>query len=282
MTTTSHADLRNTRLTFGGILRSEIIKLWTLRSTFWCCVIVILLTIGVGLLLSTIQRPGATTPNLSYAEQQAMAVLYATGGTGIGQLVFSVLGVLVISGEYGTGMIRATFAADPKRLGTMFGKAIVLGVTTFVVALIAVFGTVAVCFPLMHVKGVYPDLGNSKVLLSLFGAAAYLAVISLIAFSIGAIIRSTAAGIATAIGLVLVVPAILGIVAATTGATWAYNIIAFLPTNAGAKVYDYNSSAPSGIDGVISLDAYTGGLVLLGWFVVLFVVSLVLVKRRDA
>ena len=277
---------RSTRLTFGGVLKSEFIKLFTLRSTFWCCVIVVVLAVGVGLLLATVTPPARSgvpaAPNPTNLQQQATAVRDATVGTGIGQLVLSVLGVLVISGEYGTGMIRSTFAAEPKRLPTLIAKSIVLGITTFVVGLITVFGTAAIIFPLLPGIHVHPDWSDSKLLLSLFGAAGYLAVISLIAFSIGALIRNTAGGIAAAIGLILVAPTILEIVAGTTGAVWAQNLVAFAPTTAGAKLYSYISSSPSRTDGVVSLDAHQGGLVLLAWFVVLFVAAAVALKRRDA
>jgi ABC-2 type transport system permease protein len=286
VTATALPATRSSRLSFGGVLRSEWIKLWTLRSTFWCCVIVILLGIGVGLLLATVQAPARAgvpaAPDPTAAQQQAIAVRDATVGTGIGQLVLSVLGVLVISGEYGTGMIRSTFAAEPKRLPTLVAKAIVLGVTTFLVGLITVFGTAAIIFPLLPGIKVHPDWGDGKLLVALLGAAVYLALISLIAFSIGAIIRNTAGGIAAAIGLILVVPTVLSIVAITTGATWAANLAAFAPTDAGRKLYAYVTSTPASTDGVVSLDATQGGLVLAAWFVVLIVVAGVLMKRRDA
>ena len=283
---TAIASTRPLRLTFGGVLRSEWIKLWTLRSTFWCCVIVILLAIGVGLLLATVQAPARAgvpvAPDPTTAQQQAIAVRDATVGTGIGQLVLSVLGVLVISGEYGTGMIRSTFAAEPRRLPTLIAKAIVLGVTTFVIGLVTVFATAAVIFPLLPTIHIHPDWGDSKLLLALLGAAAYLALISLIAFSVGAIIRNTAGGIAAAMGLILVVPTVLGIVSATTGAAWAANLVSFTPTSAGAKLFAYVESTPASTDGIVSLDATQGGLVLVAWFVVLIVVAAVLMKRRDA
>lgn len=285
-TSTVAAPPRAGRLTFGGVLKSEFIKLWTLRSTFWCCVIVVILAVGVGLLLATVQRPAQegipAAPNPTTLQQQITAVRDATVGTQIGQLVLSVLGVLVISGEYSTGMIRSTFAAEPKRLPTLIAKAIVLGITTFVVALVAVFGTAAIIFPLLPGIHVHPDWTDSKLLLSLFGSTIYLTLISLIAFSIGAILRSTAGGIATAMGLVLVAPAVLNIVAITTGAAWAANLVAFLPTDAGGKLFAYASSSPSTTAGVVSLDAHQGGYVLLAWFVVLFVAAAVLLKRRDA
>jgi ABC-2 type transport system permease protein len=69
---------------------------------------------------------------------------------------------------------------------------------------------------------------------------------------------------------------------APTGQTWAYNVQAFLPTVAGAKVYAFVSSSPSTTSGVVSLDAHTGGIVLLAWFVVLFGIAAIQLKRRDA
>jgi ABC-2 type transport system permease protein len=280
------STVRPIRLTFGGVLRSEWIKLWTLRSTFWCCVIVIVLGIGVGLLLATVHAPARAgvpaAPNPDTAQQQAIALRDATVGTGIGQLVLSVLGVLVISGEYGTGMIRSTFAAEPKRLPTLLAKAIVLGVTTFLVGLVTVLATAAIIFPLLPGIHVHPDWGDSKLVLGLLGAAVYLAVVSLIAFSIGAIIRNTAGGIAAAIGLILVLPTILSIISATTGAVWAANLVAFAPTSAGGNLYAYAPVSATSSTGVVSLDGTQGGLVLLAWFVVLVVVAAVLLRRRDA
>jgi ABC-2 type transport system permease protein len=110
-------------LTFGGVLRSEWIKLRTLRSTFWCYVLIVLLTIGLALLIAAAQRTapgtapgsGAATPTvtLSAAAQQAAWIRDATLGINFSQLVVAVLGALVITGEYSTGMIRSSFAAAP-------------------------------------------------------------------------------------------------------------------------------------------------------------------------
>jgi ABC-2 type transport system permease protein len=279
-TTASHIHL-----TFGGVLRSEFIKLWTIRSTFWCCLIVVVLGIGIGLLLSSFQRPrlaGAPAITLTTLQQQAQAVSAVTAGVNIGELVLSILGVLVITGEYSTGMLRSTFAAEPRRLPTLFAKAIVLAINSFVVALVTIFGTALVIFPILPGIHVHPDWGNSKLQLALVGGAIFLTLVSLIAFSIGALIRSTAGGIAAAMGLVLVVPIVLSIVVGTTGQTWASNVQAFLPTVAGAKLYAFVSSSPTTTSGVVSLDAHTGGYVLLAWFVLLFVIAAIQLKRRDA
>ncbi|MEJ1230094.1 MAG: hypothetical protein WDM88_04895 [Galbitalea sp.] len=157
-----------------------------------------------------------------------------------------------------------------------------LAVTTLVVGLITIYGTAAIIFPLLPGIHVHPDWSDWKLNEALLGGAVYLAIISLIAFSIGAIIRSTAGGIAAALGLILVLPTILQIIAATTQATWAQNLIVFSPTNAGGHLYDYVVGTPTATAGVALLDRTEGGLVLLAWFVVLFVVAAILLKRRDA
>jgi ABC-2 type transport system permease protein len=278
---------RQSHLTFGGILRSEFIKLFTLRSTFWCIVIVVVLSVGFGLIAATVSPPArAGVPAaaaLTAAQQQAAAVSYATVGSQIGELVFAVLGALVITGEFGTGMIRSTFAAVPKRLPALVGKAIVLAITSFLVGIVSIFGTAAIIFPLLPgSKKIHPDWTNSHVLEALVGGALYLTLIALIALSIGAIIRNSAGGIASALGLVLVLPTLVAIIGGLTQATWIQNISPFLPSSAGSNLSNYSDGTTHVVNGLISLNRLDSGLVVLAWFVVLFVVAAVLLKRRDA
>jgi ABC-2 type transport system permease protein len=150
------------------------------------------------------------------------------------------------------------------------------------VGLITLYGTAAIIFPILPGIGIHPNWGDSNLAYALLGGAAYVALIALVAFSIGAIIRSTAGGIAGAIGLVLVVPAILGILSGTTGAKWIANIVEFLPTNAGRLLYAYGSPKAGITNGIVTLNTTEGGLVLLAWFLVPFIIASVLLVRRDA
>jgi ABC-2 type transport system permease protein len=278
---------RSSRLTFGGIIKSEFIKLFTVRSTFWCIVIVIVLSVGFGLILATVSPParaGVPAPGpLSVATQQADAVTYATVGSQIGELVLAVLGALVITGEYGTGMIRSTLAAVPRRTPALIAKALVLAITAFVVGLVSIFGTAAIIFPLLPgSKKIHPDWTDIHVLYSLAGGAIYLALIALIAFCIGAIIRNSAGGIAAALGLVLVLPTLVDLVGGLTQLTWIENIGKILPSAVGGNLSDYAGHPTQVVSGLLTLNRLDSGLVLVGWFVVLFVVAAVLLKRRDA
>jgi ABC-2 type transport system permease protein len=205
----------------------------------------------------------------------------STIGVSFGQLVVAVLGALVITGEYGTGMIRSTFTAVPRRLPALAAKALVFGVVTFVLTLVALLVGALLAAPILDGRGIHPDLGDSSVWLALVGAAGYLTLLGILAMAIGLIIRVSAGAIATALGLVLVVPIIFNLLASLTRADWARNVGAFLPSDAGGRGYAYQ---PTGgvTDGILTLDGGQGLLVLAAWCVVAAVVGGVLVKRRDA
>jgi ABC-2 type transport system permease protein len=278
------ATPQNTRLTFGGTLRSEWIKLFSLRSTIWCYGIVIVITVLFGILLAQTASGSPVTSGgegaMTAEMQQSTAVMVSTLGIAFSQLVAAVLGVLVMSGEYGTGMIRSTFTAVPKRLPALFAKAIVFGAVTFVVGLIAIFATAAITAPMLPASGVTPDFGDADYLLALVGGALYLALIGVLSLAIGAIVRNSAGGIAASLGLVLVLPPVLGIIVSITQAEWASNLGTFLPDSAGGRLYAYATEA-SVTDGFITLDALQGGLVMLAWVAVMLVVASMLLKRRD-
>ncbi len=282
-------------LTFWGVLRSEWIKLRTLRSTFWCYVLIVLLTIGLALLIAGVQRtpgtgsgapgaaPAAGAAPLTAAAQQAAWITDATLGINFAQLVVAVLGALVITGEYGTGMIRSSFAAVPSRLPVIFAKALVFGVSSFIVSLFSLVVAALVIVPLLQGHSIHPDLGNGAAWLALVGGAGYLALVGVIALGIGLLVRSSAAGIAAAIGLLLIVPIVLRIVASVTSAVWPGNLSSFLPSEAGGKLFAYPITSTTPIpSGVIVLDTWQSLAVLVGWAVLVLVVGCVMVKRRDA
>lgn len=280
--TPSHSHTEPGHVNFARVLRSEWIKLRTLRSTVWCYGIILLLTIGFGILLAlTFSR--STGAPLSVDSQKSFAVMTATLGVNFTQLVAAVLGVLIITGEYTTGMIRSTFSAVPRRLPAFFAKVLVLAVTTFVVGLVAILVTALITAPILSNKGIATHVFDGDVLLPLIGGAGYLTLIAVLAYGLGSILRSSAGGIATALGLVLVIPPVLRIISNLTHATWVSNVSAFLPSEAGGKIFSYvGSSVQKTAPGVVDLTGLEGLLVLLAWVVAALVVGAVLIKRRDA
>lgn len=280
-------QLDRIRLHFTGVVRSEWIKLRSLRSTVWCYGLIVLLTIGFGLLLAaTFSTPDKT---LTADQQNAALVQASTLGVNFTQLIVAVLGALVISGEYSTGMIRSTFAAMPGRIGAYIGKALVLAVSTFVIGLISIVAAGLVAAPVLAGKDVHANLFDWSVFLPLIGGAGYLTLVALLAFTFGTIVRSSAGAIATIMGLLLVVPTVLQIVSGLTRAVWIQNVAAFLPSDAGGRIFAYQNAvsgspaqtaAPAA--DVVDLTSWEGLAVAIGWVLIFGIIGGVLLKRRDA
>lgn len=267
---------RRPRLTFAGVLKSELIKLVTVRSTVWCLAIALGMSIGLAFLVASTLP--ADEPASSY---QDYWTLTATLGLNFSQLVIAILGVLVITSEYSTGMIRSTFAAVPRRLPALAAKAIVIGVTSFVVAVIAVLASAILPLGLLQGVGITPDLTDADAWLVFLGGAVYLALIALLSMAIGAIVRNSAGAIAAALGLILMVPTVLQIIAGITRGVWALNVSAFLPTDAGGRLFTYPTADQFAPPGVLILEPWQGLLVLMAWVSVALIAAAALTKKRD-
>jgi ABC-2 type transport system permease protein len=293
MTTTTVAPVftpTGRDLSFGGAVRSEWLKLRSIRSTWWSYALVLLITIGLSAQMSSQLSFDGVGAKPSHEAIQAMGVYATMVSLDFSALVVSVLGVLVIAGEYGSGMIRSTFVAVPKRVPALLAKAIVFAVVTFVVSAVAFAVTVPVSVGLLAANGYDIDLGDSNYWLAYLGGALYLSLIGLIAFSIGAIIRNTAGGIAAALGLAFVAPLILSVISGMSQQVWVQNLQALLPSRAGTVMFThpgYQAFASPGEpprppDGVWTLDPGQGALILVAWIVVLMTAAVILLKRRDA
>lgn len=283
----SAVAVREPRLTFGGTLRSEWIKLRSLRSTAWSYLILVVLTVGLSALVAVAiptDGSGMGGPNQGAAEAQPTAsvwLMIATIGVTFSQLVIVVLGALVITGEYGTGMIRSTFAAVPDRLSAIAAKALVFGVVTALVAGLALVAATFIAAGVLDARGLDIELGDQGVWWAIARAIGYLTLLGLLSLAIGAIIRVSAGGIASALGLVLVVPTVFQILGLVLQTQWPQNVAAFLPSSAGGRMYAYEPAA-SFENEMLTLDGNQGLLVLVAWVIVAGIAAAVLVKRRDA
>jgi ABC-2 type transport system permease protein len=282
MTTTTTAP--RSGVSFIGILNSEWIKLMSLRSTIWCYSILVFLTVVIALLFGALVSAEGMPADGAF--EQTLAVQGVTASVGMSQLVIAVLGCLVITGEYGTGMIRSTLTAVPSRLPALFGKVVVFGGVTFVISLVSLAIAALICAPLLNGNGISVDLGDSAYWLAILGAAGYLTLVAVFSTAVGTIIRHSAGAIAAVLGVILVLPTILQIFAAITLSEAVANVSALLPSNAGARMFAYAgegtmSGDPFGLGGLV-LEPWQGGLVLLAWVAALLVLASVLLKRRDA
>jgi ABC-2 type transport system permease protein len=249
------------------VLHSEWTKLHSLRSSRITLLVAVGLVIGFGLLIPFVSVSN-WEPNTSTADYDAVS--RSLGGIFLAQLAFGVLGVLLVTGEYSTGMIRATFAAVPKRLPVLWGKlgvflaaSLVLGTLACVIAFV---GGQAI-FASKHVDASFGDPG---VLRAVLGAGLFLAGIGAFGVGLGALIRNSAGAIATLTGLLFVAPVIVS----ALPQSWADKIGPYLPANAGTAII-FTSPSPD------SLLPWTGLGVLCGWVAVAVALAAVMLMRRD-
>ena len=265
----STASLSVGRVTQARVARSEWTKLRSVRSTRWTLLATLLLLIGIGILACLVfeKRWHSLSPHERANFQPLRASLV---GVNFAQLAIGVLGVLTITAEYSTGMIRASFSAVPKRLPVLWGKAFVFAAVAFALALPAVFIVFFAGQGILSGQHINIGLSHPGVVRALFGAALYLVVMGLFGLGLGAITRSTAAGISALAALIFVLPPIIGLLPTST----ANAINPYLPSNAGGAVWtirpDPNTLAP-----------WTGLALFAGYAALSLVIAAVLLRARD-
>ncbi len=253
------------------VLNSEWIKLRTLRSTFWSLLAAIGVMIALSVLFSWVfEAQWADMPARRRADFDPITI--PLRGWFFAQLAVGVLGVMVITGEYSTGMIRATLAAVPKRLPVLWAKALVFSVVVLVLTTITSF----VCFFLgqafFSVRHIDTTLSAPAALRIVTGVGLYLTLVGLIAVSFGTLLRSTAGAIAAVFGVLLVLPVVGEVLTLTS---WGSHITPYLPSNAGQALLQIKPD-PGG------LGPWTGiGLFALYTAIALAAAAYTL-KRRDA
>jgi ABC-2 type transport system permease protein len=276
------------RVTFAHVLRSEWIKFWTLRSTIWTLGSTIVVMAGISFMAVYFTAQEAFGGGGGGGRRQDPAQLVALlhnpsivlAGADLAQLAVAVLGVLVITGEYSTGMIRSTMTAVPKRLPALWAKAIVLTVVTAATAVIAIAASWAVALPTLHAHDAALDLGAPETQRILLGGVLYLVAIALLAFAIGALVRHSAGALATVLGLLLVVENVFRAIPAT----FFRNVSPFLPSTAGHQITTTQATIDQlrATSTATVLDPWQGYGVMILWVVVLLAVAAVLLRRRDA
>jgi ABC-2 type transport system permease protein len=254
-------------VTQARVLASEWTKLHSLRSSRLSLLVAVGLVVGLGLFVPWLSvanwHPGTSTVGYNAVERSLAGLFLA-------QLAFGVLGVLIMSGEYATGMARATFAAVPHRLPVLWAKLGVFAAVTLVLGTIACVLAFAGGQAIFATKHVDASLGDPNVTRAVLGAGLYLAAIGAFGLALGALLRNTAAGIATLTGLLFVVPPIVEVLPQD----WADTIGRYLPGNAGMAII-YVTPDPS------SLAPWTGFGVLCAYVVATMGAAAVMLVRRD-
>jgi ABC-2 type transport system permease protein len=257
-------------VSLARVLKSEWVKLRTLRSTVVVLAITVVGVVAIDLALSYFQKTNWATLG-AHDHLPANVVNHSMFGVNLGQLAIGVLGVLVISGEYSTGMIRATLAAVPTRLPVLYAKAAVFGAVAFVVSLAA---SLCAFFATQAVLGSHGvSLGHPGASRAVVGIALYLTVVGLLGMALGFLTRNTAGGIAALVGILLVLPAI----GQAFPASWQHSVLPYFPNNAGQALYTLGHG-----DNQTLLHPWAGFGLFAGYTVVVFATAAFSLRRRDA
>lgn len=257
------------RVTQARVLRSEWTKLYSLRSTRYALLVTAVLTVGLGLIASAITVSRWST--MSLADKATFEPLNTSLlGVRFGVLAIGVLGVLLITGEYTTGMIRSTMTAVPTRLPVLWAKIGVYGLVALVItipaAAIAFFAGQAILSG-QHIEIAFSHAGVPAAVL---GAAGYLTLVGLFAMGLGAILRNTAAGIASFAAIMFVIPPLITILPSSI----ADSITPYLPSNAGEAMMEIGHHANT-------LSPGAGLAVLAAEVVAVIAAAALLLNRRD-
>jgi ABC-2 type transport system permease protein len=251
--------------------RMEWLKLRSVRSTAWILLVFAAGMIGIAILVLSRENWATMSP----ADRASFDPTNdGFAGLALGQLAFGVLGVLMITSEFSSGMIRATFAAVPRRPLLLAAKAGVLGAVTLVAGEVLAFVTFAVGEAVLRSPAPHASLGQPGVLRAVLMAGAYPALIALIGLGLGAMIKHTAGAISAVVGILFVLPLIL----VPLGISLQNSIGRFLPM----IIAENSITAVKPQPGTGNLPPAVGFGLLCLYAVVALAVGGWLLTRRDA
>lgn len=261
-------------LDFSGVLTAEWRKLFTLRSTWWALglTVVLMTLMSLGQAAAVAEALGTPEGATIFADLHGAEIV--TSGYQFGMLTIAVLGALLITGEYSTGMIRSTFAAVPTRLPVLAAKAIVLTVVTAVTTAIAFVTSYAATAPILTDHDLLPGLTDPITWQIAGGVAAFLVAAVLFSLGVGVLLRSTAVSVTVAITVLLLLPGIMQFITLD----WVQDAIEYLPLPAATAFVAVSEA----FGGAGSLEPWQGAAVVACWALVPMVAGAIVLRRRDA
>jgi hypothetical protein len=251
----------------ADVLRAELCKLRSVRSTYWAVFSALAANVVVAALLALF-LPGQLS-----AHQKATldTTRVSLGGLHLSQIAIGLVGVLVITSEYSTGMIRATLSAVPQRRLMLAAKTIVLATSALIVGLVCCFAAYFTFQALVSEESLRTSLSDPGVFRAVIGGALYLTVLGLLGLGLGAVIRSSAGTVATLFGLLFVPPLLLDLLPGS----WKDTVVPYVPLQAGSAIFSVHREASS-------LAPWAGFGVFSLYAVVALVVGFVVINHRDA
>lgn len=256
-------------LSFARVVKSELIKFRSLRSTWITYAVALVVADGLGILVAALRGSDIHNHGGSLGIDRVAFTLH---GVMLAQLAIGVVGVLFITGEYATGSTRASLTAVPKRVPVLLAKATVLGTVTALVGLAMTFIAFFAGQAVLSTWGLNVGLGSSGALRAVTGSALYLVCVALIGLGVGFALRSTGGAIATLFGVILVLPLLV----TALPQSWQDHISKFLPLNIAVQMMTtrYGGGSPALSNG-------WGAAMLVIYALAALAIGLAVLMRRD-
>lgn len=256
--------------TFADVLRSEWTKLRSVRSTFWSLTVTVVLGTGIGAAISAATAHGYANSSLS-SKLSWDPTAVSLDGMAIASLAIAVLGVLCVSSEYSSGMIRTSLIAVPKRGRVLAAKSLVFAAVTFVVGEATSFAAFVTGQALISGHAPHAALGDPGVARAVAGTGLLLTAVAVLSVAAGTLLRHPAAAIAAMVGVLFVLPAI----AQALPDSWRNPVTEFWPTQAGGQIATVYHSAHT-------LQPWPGFGVMCLFTAIVYAIAWTLLDRRDA
>jgi ABC-2 type transport system permease protein len=248
------------------VMNAEWIKLRTLRSSWYVLGGAMAAMIAVGIIVAY----ATTRSNWAHLKVEDTTASATLQGFYLVELLVGVLGVLFVSGEYSTGMIRSTFGAVPRRLPVLTAKSAVFGAVSLIAMTATSFATFFAAQVILSNHHHGHSLSDPGALRAVAGVGLLMALVGLLGGAFGWIVRSTAGAISALVSLLLILPVIVGLFPGS----FATTVAKYLPSNAGkAFVVSYHNPD--------LLAPWAGIAVFAAWVAAALVAAVVLIRRRD-
>ena len=271
VTNRDHAQLvpQPSTIGFANLLSSEWTKLRSVRSTYWTAGLAVLASIALSVIVCA-----RTAYNINHGQQSLDGfdpTLTSLDGLYIAQVAIGVLGVLTISGEYSTGMIRASLAAVPQRRAMLAAKGLVFAAVTLTIGEAMSFTAFGIGQAVLAHAHAGVSLSDSSALRATAGGGLYLTTVGLLGFGLGAAIRHTAGALSAFFGTLFA----LTVVTDLLPTSWRNDIINYLPANAGSQIITVIHTSGA-------LGPWSGLGVLSLYALAALTAATILITRRDA
>ncbi|WP_327697745.1 ABC transporter permease [Streptomyces sp. NBC_00459] len=256
-------------MTAAQVIRSEWTKIRSVASTVWTLGLAAVVTIALGALISLLFKNQWS--DLSEKDRLSFDPTYTSfAGMSLGQLAMIVFGVLVVSNEYSTGMIRTSLSAVPQRGTFLASKLAVAAGLAFAVGIVTSF---AAFFLGQAMLGDHStSIGDPGVLRAVIGGALYMTLIALFSMGVAAMLRSPMLSLGVLMPFFFLISNILGAVSATK------KVARYLPDQAGSKIMQVVTP----VDNDTPYGPWGGLAIMVGWVVVALLGGYALLKKRDA